>query len=204
MLTAGTVFFEYFSTRAGVYWESPRCSPLEYLERLGVLSARPLLAHCVMVSDSDIKRIAGSGAKIAHCPKSNAKFGHGYAPFEKFVDAGIAVGLGSDSVASNNVCDLLEESRFAALGARNRPDRARFITAKESLEAATLGGARALGLDHLIGSLEVGKQADIAVVSLTHPAQQPVNDIYAALVFSSSGRDIVLTMVNGSRVYELG
>ena len=150
----------------------------------------------------DRRKIAANGAKIAHCPKSNAKFGHGYAPFEQFLDAGIATGLGSDSVASNNVCDMLEESRFAALIARNRDGATRFITAKEMLETATLGGAKALGLDHLIGTLETGKQADIAIVSLTHTAQQPVNYIHTALVFASNARDVKMTMVAGRVVYD--
>ena len=202
LLTKGDGFFVDFFERMELEWESPRCTPVEYLERLGVLSTRPLLAHCVMASERELERIASYGASIAHCPKSNAKFGHGYAPFEKMLDAGIKVGLGSDSVASNNLCDLLEEARFAALAARNRPDRKRFITAKDVLEAATIGGAKALAMDAEIGSLEPGKQADIAVVSLTHAAQQPVNDIYAALVFSSSGRDVVKRLVAGSPVWE--
>ena len=197
LLTKGDGFFNDIYDRFDVEWQSPHCTPIEYLERLGVLSTKPLLAHCVLVSETDIARIASNRAKIAHCPKSNAKFGHGWAPFEKFLDAGITVGLGSDSVASNNVCDILEESRFAALAARNRPDRKRFITAKEALTAATFGGARALGLDHLIGTLEPGKQADIAVVSLDHPAQQPVNDVEAALVFSSNARDVLVALVGG-------
>jgi 5-methylthioadenosine/S-adenosylhomocysteine deaminase len=148
--------------------------------------------------------IVGSGSSIAHCPKSNAKFGHGYAPFETFLDLGIKVGLGSDSVASNNVCDLLEESRFAVLASRNRPDRKRFISSREALAAATLGGAKALGLDHKIGTLEVGKEADIAVVSLDSPAQSPVNDVETALVFSSNARDVAMTMVAGKEVFNSG
>lgn len=200
LLTCGTGFFTSVYEKYGVEWHSPMCTPVEYLERLGVLAARPLLAHCVKVSPSDIERIATTGAKIAHCPKSNAKFGHGYAPFEKFLDAGISVGLGSDSVASNNVCDLLEEARFAALTARNREDRTRFISAKQALETATLGGAKALNLEHLIGTLDPGKQADMAVVSLANKAQQPINDIHAALVFSSCGRDIRKTLVAGNAV----
>ena len=203
LLTQGTGFFTEVYEKYGVEWNSPHCTPIEYLERLGVLSTQPLLAHCVKVSDSDIAKIAANGAKIAHCPKSNAKFGHGYAPFEKFLDAGIATGLGSDSVASNNVCDMLEESRFAALIARNREGSERFITAKEMLETATLGGAKALGLDHLIGTLEPGKQADIAVISLTNAVQRPVKDIHPALVFSSNARDTILTMVAGDEVFQV-
>jgi 5-methylthioadenosine/S-adenosylhomocysteine deaminase len=158
----------------------------------------------VAVSASDIQKISASGSKVAHCPKSNAKFGHGSAPFEQFLDADIAVGLGSDSVASNNVCDILEESRFAAFAARNRPDRKRFVSTRETLETATLGGAGAMGLDQKIGSLETGKQADIAVISIASIAQQPMHDIETALVFSSNARDVTMTMVAGSVVYRAG
>jgi 5-methylthioadenosine/S-adenosylhomocysteine deaminase len=186
----------------GVDWNSPNCTPIEYLNRLGVLAARPLLAHCVTVSPRDLEIIADTGSKIAHCPKSNGKFGHGEAPFEAMLDAQIPVGLGSDSVASNNVCDLLEEARFAALIARNRTESKRFISAKEMLRAATLGGAEALSLDDQIGSLEVGKQADLAVVSLGSHAQQPLNDIHTALVFSSNARDVIATFVAGNQIYE--
>jgi 5-methylthioadenosine/S-adenosylhomocysteine deaminase len=187
-----------------VEWHSPHSTPIEYLERLGVLAARPLLAHCVTVSDDDIDRIERNGASVAHCPKSNAKFGHGAAPFERFLDAGIAVGLGSDSVASNNVCDLLEEGRFASLTARNREGSQRFITAREILETATIGGARALQMDHLIGSLEPGKQADLTAISLENVAQRPVNDIHASLVFASNARDVRMTMVAGKVVHHIG
>lgn len=200
LLTKGTGFFTDVYERFGVEWESPYCTPIEYLERLGVLSAQPLLAHCVTVSDADIKKIAANGAKIAHCPKSNAKFGHGYAPLEKFLDHGITIGLGSDSVASNNVCDMLEESRFATLFARNLTESKRFISAREMLETATLGGAKALGLDDKIGTLEPGKQADLAIIALSNPAQLPISDIEAALVFSSNARDVVQTFVNGKGV----
>src|SRR5690606_34594247 len=89
LLTRGTGVFTEVYERFDVEWHSPHCSSIEYLERIGVLAARPLLAHCVEVSDSDIDRIVSNGARIAHCPKSNAKFGHGYAPFEQFLDAGI-------------------------------------------------------------------------------------------------------------------
>lgn len=201
LLKSGTGFFTEVFERFGVEWQSPMSSPIEYLERLGVLSAQPLLAHCVKVDDDDILRIAANGAKIAHCPKSNAKFGHGAAPLEKFCHAGIVVGIGSDSVASNNVCDMIEESRFAALTARNREDSQSFISAVKALELATLGGARTLGLENQIGSLEIGKHADIAVISLDDPSQQPISDISAAIVFSSNARDCVMTMVSGKVIY---
>lgn len=200
LLANGTGFFIEIYKKFGFEWNSPRSSAMEFLERTGILSAKPLLAHCVTVSDRDIRIIAKSGSRIAHCPKSNAKFGHGYAPFEKFQDAGIATGLGSDSVASNNVCDMLEESRFAGLSARNRSRTRRFITPREMLEAATLGGAKALGLNDRIGTLESGKQADIAIVSLTNLAQQPINEIHSALVFSSNASNVIVTLVAGKKV----
>ena len=202
ILLHGTGYFRDIYNQYGVDWQSPHCSSIEYLDRLGVLAAKPLLAHCVTVSGSDVELIRASGTTIAHCPKSNAKFGHGYAPFEAFLDAGIAVGLGSDSVASNNTCDLLEESRFAALAARNRTGSKRFISAKQMLETATLGGAKAMGLDDRIGTLDVGKQADIAVVSLANIAQQPVSDVHAALIFASNARDVVMTMVAGGVIFQ--
>ncbi|MFL6374512.1 MAG: amidohydrolase family protein [Pyrinomonadaceae bacterium] len=201
LLTQGTGYFTQIYEKYDVEWQSPYSTPIEHLERLGVLSARPLLAHCVTASKFDIERIARNGATVAHCPKSNAKFGHGSAPFEALLDAGIGVGLGSDSVASNNVCDLLEESRFASLTARNREGSSRFITAREVLETATIGGARALGMDDQIGSLESGKQADLAVISLSNAAQQPINEIHTALVFASNARDVRMTMVAGNVIY---
>jgi aminodeoxyfutalosine deaminase len=204
LLRCGTGFFTEVYKKFGVEWASPLCTPIEFLSSTGVLDTGPLLAHCVQASDSDIAIIASSGASIAHCPKSNAKFGHGSAPLEKFFDARIPVGLGSDSVASNNICDLLEESRYAALAARNRNGRRRFISASEILRAATLGGAQALGLDQKIGTLEVGKEADIAVVSLSEISHQPVSDVYAAMVFSACGRDTVLTLVAGREVFRRG
>jgi aminodeoxyfutalosine deaminase len=185
----------------GISWSPPGCSPIEHLDRTGILRTRPLLAHCVTVTRDDIIRMSDRGATVAHCPKSNAKFAHGYAPVAHLLEAGVQVGLGSDSVASNNLCDLLEESRFASFAARNHPSAPRFVSATEALELATVGGARALQMDHQIGSLEAGKQADITVVDLSHIAQQPVTDVTNALVFSSTGRDVVLTMVAGREVY---
>ncbi|MEO6589656.1 MAG: amidohydrolase family protein, partial [Pyrinomonadaceae bacterium] len=134
LLETGEGFFADVYKNYGFEWQSPNCSPIEYLDKIGVLKAKPLLAHCINVSDSDIALIKNSDSKIAHCPKSNAKLGHGIAPLEKFLEAEIAVGFGSDSVASNNTCDILEESRFAALLARTRNDKKRFLNAKEIIE----------------------------------------------------------------------
>src|SRR5205085_6062956 len=131
------------------------------------------------VDGADIEALKTAGAKVAHCPKSNAKLAHGRAPFANFIEAGIEVELGSDSVASNNTCDILEEARFATLLSRAGGAR---VEAEEALKAATFGG-----------QLIEGAQADLAVVSLTGVHQNPSYDLIATLIFASSGRDVILT-----------
>jgi cytosine/adenosine deaminase-related metal-dependent hydrolase len=200
--------------KRGIEWKAPGISTVQYLARHGVLETKPLLAHCVTVDDTDIELIKQRSAGIAHCPKSNAKLGHGRAPLARFVAQGISVGLGSDSMASNNTCDMLEEARFAALLARlpaagdvsvgNSEPNFAPVSAEEALFAATLGGARALGLDKQIGALAAGMEADLIVVRLDEPHQQPVRDPSDALIFSSSGRDVLLTMVAGKEIYREG
>lgn len=204
LLVSGEGFFLEIYRRFGLEWCAPNCTPIEYLAKIGVLEAKPLLAHCVKVSETDIELIAESDSRIAHCPKSNAKFGHGIAPLEKFLDKKIKTGFGSDSVASNNTCDILEEARFATLAARTRSDRQRFLSAAEIIETATLGGARALGLDTETGTIEAGKQADLIAVSLENVAQMPIHDVYSALLFASNARDVKMTMVAGREIYRDG
>jgi cytosine/adenosine deaminase-related metal-dependent hydrolase len=203
----------------GIDWQAPRVSTIQYLNDHGVLGTRPLLAHCIHVNEADIEMMKQTGTRIAHCPKSNAKLGHGRAPFSKFLDKGIAVGLGSDSVASNNTCDLLEEARFALLLARAKVDceagdvsdsndhdgqEQRHLNAAEVFQTATLGGARALGLEGQIGELREGMQADFAVVALDGAHQIPSYGPISTLIFASSGRDVRLTVVAGKEVYRDG
>ncbi|MBA3441018.1 MAG: amidohydrolase family protein [Pyrinomonadaceae bacterium] len=203
----GTGVFAEGLRQRGIEWRAPGVSTIQYLAELGVLErARPLLAHCITVDDQDIETIKAAGASIAHCPKSNAKLGHGQAPFASFLKRDLTVGLGSDSVASNNTCDMLEEARFAALLARIGKDRIsvpHMASADEILFAATAGGARALGVDET-GFLEEGAQADLTVVALNNPHQLPIYDPAAAIVFASSGRDVILTVVAGREVYREG
>jgi len=203
-METGAGFFAGIYEKLNLEWNAPHVSSVEYLADIGVLRAKPLLAHCVKVSDKDIELIAESGSRIAHCPKSNAKFGHGIAPLEKFLERKIRVGFGSDSVASNNVCDITEEARFATLFARNVENRKRFLTAKEIIEMTTLGGASALGLEREIGTLEAGKQADVIVISLGNIAQIPIHDVYSALLFTSNARDVKITMVAGEEICSNG
>lgn len=172
-------------------------SPIALLEKLGVLDARPLLIHCVRVSASDIASIVSSCSTVAHCPVSNAKLGHGIAPVLEMLDAGIDVGLGSDSMASNNRMHLLEESRTAALNQRIRSARADAFPAARALELATLGGARALSLSQRVGSLEVGKEADLAAFDLSSLAGSADADPAAALIYALGAEPAKFVSVAG-------
>jgi len=192
----------------GIEWQALGVSPIQYLNDHGVLQTRPLLAHCIHVDEADIETLKQTETRVAHCPKSNSKLGHGRAPFRKLLDKGIDVGLGSDSVASNNTCDLLEEARFALLISRLESDDShppsRVITAHEVLRTATLGGARTLGLEGQVGELREGCQADFVVISLDGAHQVPSYDPASTLVFSSSAHDVTLTVVAGREVYRDG
>ena len=172
-------------------------SPIRLLERTRVLDARPLLIHCVRADADDVRIIARHDCAVAHCPASNAKLGHGIAPLTELLHAGVRVGLGSDSVASNNRMDLLDEARLAVLMQRARAGRPNVVSATEVLELATLGGARALGLEGEVGSLDVGKSADLAAFPLDHARSLPVYDPATALVFSASGRAATFVAVAG-------
>ncbi|MEX2609150.1 MAG: amidohydrolase family protein [Gemmatimonadota bacterium] len=172
------------------------------LHRLGVLRARPLLIHCVRVHPDDGRRLADAGATVAHCPVANARLGHGTAPVPELLEAGVRVGLGTDSMAANNRMDILEEARTAQLVQRTRLRHAGVFPAADVLRMATLGGAEALGLAERTGSLEAGKDADLCAVALEAPHTRPVHDVAAAVVHAARGSDVVLTVVRGRVLYE--
>ncbi len=178
-------------------------SPVQLLRGLQVLEARPLLIHCVRVNAMDLHAIADSRSSVAHCPASNAKLGHGIAPLREMLDAGIAIGLGSDSVASNNRMDLLDEARLAVLQQRSRTARHDAVTAAQALDLATRGGARALGLDADVGTLEPGKAADLAAFPLD-PRAMPAHDPEAAAVFALHGTPAQLVTVAGRELVRDG
>jgi 5-methylthioadenosine/S-adenosylhomocysteine deaminase len=189
-LREGCGVFAEGLARRSIEWKAPGISTIQYLKQFGILQTFPVLAHCIRVDDEDIETLRNNHVTVAHCPKSNAKLGHGRAPLGKFLEAGVIVGLGSDSVASNNTCDILEEARFATLLARAGGSD---ISAEDALKAATLGG-----------ELTEGAQADLAVVSLRGVHQTPNYDPVTTLIFSSSGRDVVLTVIAGREVYRDG
>jgi 5-methylthioadenosine/S-adenosylhomocysteine deaminase len=179
-------------------------STIALLEKTGVLRAKPLLIHCVRAGRDDIQRIADNGCSVAHCPVSNAKLGHGIADLEGLLEAGVNVGVGSDSVASNNRMDLLEESRIALLFGRAVRREWNTLPATLGLELVTVRGAKALGLDGDIGTLEVGKQADLAAFSMEGLHVQPIQDPESALIFATSGRGARLVIVAGEELVRDG
>ena len=178
-------------------------SPISLLESVGALGPRTLLIHCVHVDEQDLRTIAASGCAVAHCPVSNAKLGHGVAPLSEMLDAGLTVGLGSDSVASNNRMHILEEARTAVLQQRARLRAQAAIPASRAMELATIGGARALALNHRVGSLERGKDADFAVFDVS-AASIPVGDPVAAAIFSLGGASARFVAVAGTPLVEDG
>jgi cytosine/adenosine deaminase-related metal-dependent hydrolase len=186
----------------GIVVEPRGSSPVSLLSRLGVLGARPLLIHCVRVDAADIATIAAARCPVVHCPISNAKLGHGIAPLIEMLDSGVEVALGSDSVASNNRMDILEEARGALLMQRARLGTHEGLTAHDVLELATIGGACALGLGDAIGSLEIGKAADLAAFPLT--TRGPVHDPESTAVFALSGERATFVMVAGYPLVEGG
>jgi len=179
-------------------------STVELLERLGVLRARPLLIHCVLLDTDDLRRVADTGSSIAHCPVANARLGHGLAPYPEMVAAGVRVGLGTDSVGSNNRLDLLEEARIASILHRARQARCDILAPADLLRLCTLDGAKALGMEDRIGTLEPGKEADFCAVSLRAPHVRPVHDPVAAVFHAARGCDVVLTAVQGRVLYRDG
>ncbi len=201
-LRSGQGPFAQFLRERGIAWTPPRVSAIRYLSDLNVLRVKPLLIHAVRATEEDIGLLTFHGASVAHCPKSNARFGHGIAPVSQMRQRGVRVGLGTDSVASNNVCDLLDEGRFAQLLGRATQGDGQLLPAAALLQWMTLDGACALGLDDRIGTLEVGKEADLVGISLAGPHLEPVYDPVAALVTAATGRDVVLTVVQGRVIYD--
>jgi cytosine/adenosine deaminase-related metal-dependent hydrolase len=162
-------------------------SPVALLEACGLLACQPLLIHVIQADETDIASIARAGASVAHCPISNLKLGHGIAPVEQLHAAGIAVGLGTDSVASNDRMDLLGEARQATLLQSLRQGVPDALSAHAALAMATIGGAKALRLDAHIGSLEIGKAADLAAFPVRHDDAQPMFDPAVTLVHVLAG-----------------
>jgi len=177
---------------------------VELLNELGILSARYHAVHAVWVSQREVGMLAKAGAHAIHNPVSNMYLGSGVAPVPEMLAAGVNVALGTDGPASNNNQDIIQSMKFAACLHKVNKLNPAIISAKQVLEMATLGGARALGLEHEIGSLENGKKADITIVDMQRPHIAPVHDPVASLVYCANCGDVDTVIIDGRVVMEGG
>ena len=179
-------------------------SGIRALARIGLLSSRIIAAHCVKVDTEEIRLLADHDVAVVHCPRSNAVLGCGIAPLAELRAAGLRVALGTDSPASTPSFDMFDEMRTALYAARAREERPDALSAASVLELATLGSARALGLDEEIGSLAPGKHADLTVLSLAESPFLPWEDPVTAAVLGGSPERVVATLVSGEPRYAKG
>jgi 5-methylthioadenosine/S-adenosylhomocysteine deaminase len=172
---------------------------ITYLDSVGLTGRHVALAHCVHLSDEEIAILKTTQTNVAHCPSSNLKLGSGIAPIVKLLEQGVSVSLGADGAACNNRLDMFTEMRTAALlqKALHGPE---VLPATRALRLATIDGARALGLEAEIGSLEVGKRADVAVVRLDRLHSTPVEDVVSAVVYSAQPDDVDTVLIDGEFV----
>jgi 5-methylthioadenosine/S-adenosylhomocysteine deaminase len=178
--------------------------PLERVARAGLLSPKLIAVHAVHLLDAEIETLAKFGCHIVHCPASNLKLASGLPSAKKWLDAGINIGIGTDGAASNNRLDMFAEMRLAALLAKGVSGDATALPAAKALEAATLGGARALGLEAQIGSLAPGKWADMTAVNLGGLSTQPLFDPVSQLVYAAGREQVSHVWVDGELKYADG
>ncbi len=174
--------------------------PIERLEKSGFLSSRLIAVHMTQLTNEDIQTLTTHGVQIAHCPESNLKLASGFCPLQKLIDAGINVALGTDGAASNNDLDMFSEMRTAALLAKAVAKNASAVSAEQALRMATINGAKALGLEKEIGSLETGKAADIIAVDLSALETQPMYNPLSQLVYAANRQQVSDVWVAGTHV----
>jgi 5-methylthioadenosine/S-adenosylhomocysteine deaminase len=179
-------------------------SETRLLEKIGVLGSNVLAAHCIFLSKKDMQLLRKYNVKVGYNPVANAKLGMAVSPIEELMNLGVHVGIGTDGPASNNSLDMFWNMRFAALAQKLRYKDATVMKARKVVEMATLGGARALGLENMVGSIEVGKRADIILVDFNKPHLRPFHDVYANLVYSTCGCDVDTVIIDGRILMEKG
>ncbi len=176
--------------------------PVEHLQDLDFLGPEVLAAHCVWLTEEEIGHLRGSGTKPVHNPVSNMKLGSGVAPIPEMLESGIPVALGTDGAASNNSLDMFSEMKFATLLNKSHRSDPTAVPAQAVLEMATINGAKALGLEEEIGSIELGKRADLVLVDLKKPHLTPSHSVVSNLVYNSVGSDMDTVLVNGNAVMQ--
>jgi 5-methylthioadenosine/S-adenosylhomocysteine deaminase len=174
-----------------------KMTPAAYLESIGFWGPKTLAAHGVWVTDEDIAILKRRAVGVAHNPESNMKLASGAAPVGKYLASGVALGLGTDGAASNNDLDMFEAMRQASFLAKHATHDPTALSAQAALDMATIGGARAMHMERLIGSLEAGKRADVITVSMAAVRQTPMYDPVSHLVYTTRGDDVRTTIVNG-------
>ena len=174
--------------------------PIDRMQQLGILTPRTQCVHMTALNDSDINITALNGASVIHCPESNLKLASGLCPTQALLDAGITVALGTDGAASNNDLDMFGEMQTAALTGKITANNAEAISAYDALTMATLNGAKALGIDHLTGSLEAGKMADVIAISLDDITSLPTFNLASLLVYTNQSRNVTDVWVDGKRL----
>ncbi|EKD20632.1 uncharacterized protein L3040_006356 [Drepanopeziza brunnea f. sp. 'multigermtubi'] len=181
-------------------------SPMEYCDSIGLLSDRTVLVHMCWVEGEDIKRVQRTGTHIAHCPASNMKLGSGLCPVPELLAEGVNVSIGCDGAPCNNMLDMFQEMRLAAMIHKGTTRDTKVVSAEEALEMATINGAKALGLDGPggIGSLEIGKKADFVGVQLNRAHQVPNYDPVATVVYATNAGDVNLVVIDGKVIVEDG
>ncbi|WP_224981674.1 amidohydrolase family protein [Geomonas agri] len=174
--------------------------PFEHLDHLGFFGGTVIVAHAVYPTAGEIRLMAERRVGVAHNPESNMKLASGVAPVPEMLRAGIAVGLGTDGAASNNNLDMFKEMNAAALLQKVSRLDPTAMSARDTVKAATIGGAKALGLEKRIGSLEEGKRADLIVIDLNSPHLIPLYNVYSQLVYAAHGTDVETVIINGKVV----
>lgn len=182
--------------------EQTGVTPVQYLERAGILDGHTIAAHCVYASEEDMEVLKRWNTFVAHNPQCNMKLVSGVAPITHFLQAGITVGLGTDGAVSNNSLDMFEEMKTCALIHKLHTNSPSVMDAKTVVRMATMGGAAVLGMSDKIGSLEIGKRADIIMVNTSQPHLVPMYNVYSQLVYSVKGSDVETVIVNGRVVMD--
>ncbi|KAF8850851.1 atrazine chlorohydrolase/guanine deaminase [Acephala macrosclerotiorum] len=179
-------------------------TPMSYCNSVGLLGPSTVLVHMVHLDDSDIAKLAETGTHVAHCPTSNAKLASGICRLPELLNSGVNVGLGTDGAPCNNTNDLLQEMKFAAIIHKAKSYDPTMINAEQVMEMATINGAKALGLQDSIGSLEVGKKADFVAIDMRKVHLQPYFSAVSAVVYCATGKDVEMVIVDGKVVVKAG
>lgn len=178
------------------------CSPIEMADRNGLFDVPTIAAHCVQITESDMEILKEKNVSVVTNPASNMKLGNGFAPVPEMLEKGINVCIGTDGAASNNSLNLFHEMSLLALIHKGVKRTPQCISAKENIRIATINGAKALGLEKEIGSLEVGKKADIAILNLNSPSLTPRNNLIAGLSYSANGSEVETVIIDGKITME--